>query len=61
GYGCGRIWIEGLRTDQLLVGSTNIAASQVLSGILIVIGILLFYFGLKKIKIKKSLNITEKS
>ena len=50
GYGAGRIWIEGLRVDQLLIGGTNIAASQVLSGILIVIGVVMFYFGLKKNK-----------
>lgn len=37
GYGLGRIWIEGLRTDQLLVGGTSIAVSQVLSGVLIVL------------------------
>ena len=30
GYGIGRFWIEGLRTDQLQIGSTEIAISQVL-------------------------------
>lgn len=39
GYGIGRAWIEGLRTDQLQFGSTGIAVSQVLSGILAVGGI----------------------
>lgn len=34
GYGLGRIWIEGLRTDQLTVG--GIAVSQVLSGMLVI-------------------------
>lgn len=34
GYALGRVWIEGLRTDQLMIGS--FAVSQVLSGILIV-------------------------
>lgn len=29
GYGLGRFWIEGLRTDQLLLGQSNIAVSQV--------------------------------
>lgn len=28
GYGLGRLWIEGLRTDQLHIGHTNIAVSQ---------------------------------
>jgi len=36
GYSLGRFWIEGLRTDQLLIGSTNIAVSQVLSAVLVV-------------------------
>lgn len=39
GYSLGRFWIEGLRTDQLLIGSTNIAASQLLSAVLVVTGI----------------------
>ncbi len=34
GYGLGRVWIEGLRTDQLLIGS--FAVSQLLSAVLIV-------------------------
>ena len=36
GYGVGRFWIEGLRTDQLQIGSTGIAVSQVLSAVLAV-------------------------
>lgn len=39
GYGIGRVWIEGLRTDQLQIGSTGIAVSQVLSAVLAVAGI----------------------
>jgi phosphatidylglycerol:prolipoprotein diacylglycerol transferase len=31
GYGIGRFWIEGLRTDQLLIGSTGIPISQLLA------------------------------
>lgn len=34
GYAVGRFWIEGIRTDQLMIGS--IPVSQLLSGILIV-------------------------
>ncbi len=43
GYGLGRVWIEGLRTDQLLFFGTQTAVSQVLSGLLVVVagGILL--------------------
>lgn len=34
GYGLGRLWIEGLRTDQLLLPGTQVAVSQLLSGLL---------------------------
>ncbi|MCI7062918.1 MAG: prolipoprotein diacylglyceryl transferase [Lachnospiraceae bacterium] len=37
GYGLGRVWIEGLRTDQLIFFGTGVAVSQVLSGVLVVI------------------------
>lgn len=36
GYGLGRSWIEGLRTDQLLLWGTNIAVSQALAIVLVV-------------------------
>lgn len=39
GYGLGRVWIEGLRTDQLQIGQTGIAVSQVLAGVIAVFGI----------------------
>lgn len=38
-YGIGRAMIEGLRTDQLTIGNTGIAASQVLSVLLAIGGI----------------------
>ncbi len=44
GYGLGRVWIEGLRTDQLLVPGTSLPVSQLLSGAMVVaavIGLLL--------------------
>lgn len=39
GYGLGRTWIEGLRTDQLKLFHTNIAVSQLLSAILVVLSV----------------------
>lgn len=46
GYGLGRVWIEGLRTDQLIFFGTGVAVSQVLSGVLVVVsaGILIYQF-----------------
>lgn len=37
GYGLGRLWIEGLRTDQLLIPGLGLAVSQVLSGVLVIV------------------------
>ena len=34
GYALGRVWIEGLRTDQLVIGNTGIAVSQLLAFVL---------------------------
>lgn len=39
GYGLGRMWIEGLRTDQLIIGNTGIAVSQVLAALLVVFAV----------------------
>lgn len=44
GYGLGRFWIEGLRTDQLFFFSTSIPVSQMLSAILVVFSVLLIIF-----------------
>ena len=46
GYGLGRVWIEGLRTDQLIFFGTGVAVSQVLSGVLVVVsaGILIYQY-----------------
>lgn len=41
GYGIGRLWIEGLRTDQLKIGHTNIAVSQVVCVAIIILAIVL--------------------
>jgi len=38
-YGLGRTLIEGLRSDSLYIGSTGIRVSQLLSAILVVVGI----------------------
>ena len=50
GYGLGRFWIEGLRTDQLKIGHTGIAVSQVLSGALVLAGLVLLILNLRKAK-----------
>lgn len=37
GYGIGRFWIEGLRTDQLILFGTGLAVSQVLALVMVVV------------------------
>lgn len=49
-YGIGRFWIEGLRTDSLLLWGTNIAVSQALSGALSVLGLAMIIHGVRKAK-----------
>ncbi len=36
GYGIGRFWIEGIRTDQLFLWNTGIPVSQLIAGVLAV-------------------------
>lgn len=56
GYGLGRVWIEGLRTDQLIFFGTGVAVSQVLSGVLVVASaaILIYRFVKDRQKVKSA-------
>ena len=38
GYGLGRFWIEGIRTDRLMIPGTTLAVSQVLSAVMVIVG-----------------------
>lgn len=56
-YGLGRTWIEGLRSDSLFIGNSGIRVSQLLSIILIVVGIVLMAINITKhIKWKRGNN-----
>ena len=48
GYGVGRFWIEGIRTDQLLLPVVGLPVSQVLSGVLIVVSVVWIILGRRK-------------
>lgn len=50
GYGLGRIWIEGLRTDQLFLWGSQIAVSQLLSGLLVLFAITVWVIVIRKRK-----------
>ncbi len=41
GYGLGRAWIEGLRTDQLVMHSTGLPVSQMLAICLVVFAVVM--------------------
>ena len=50
GYGAGRFWIEGIRTDQLKLWGTGLPVSQVVAAIMVVLGTGLIVYNLKKSK-----------
>lgn len=52
GYGLGRVWIEGLRTDQLLFFGTGIPVSQALSLILVIVSAAVLFWKHWKLKSK---------
>jgi len=56
GYGVGRAWIEGLRTDQLILPFFKVPVSQVLSVVLVVVAILFIAFNRIQLK-KKSVAV----
>lgn len=47
-YGAGRAWIEGLRTDSLYVGSTDIRISQVVAVVSCLVGAVLLVLSLRR-------------
>lgn len=51
-YGVGRVVIEGLRTDSLMVGSIRV--SQLLSAVLIIVAIVLMVIGIRRQKERES-------
>lgn len=51
-YGLGRLWIEGLRTDQLIIGNTGMPVSQVLS-----IGLVVFAFAMNLILVRRGRSV----
>ncbi len=52
GYGAGRVWVEGLRTDQLFFWGTSFAVSQILSALIVVICLVLLIYKRKRAKVK---------
>ena len=47
-YGLGRYWIEGLRTDSLLIGNTGLRFSQIVALFSVAVCVTLLVYGLQK-------------
>ena len=58
GYGLGRLWIEGLRTDQLWIPGTEIPVSQVLAGMLVIVSAGIIVYNRKKLNLDKKGKIS---
>ena len=56
-YGLGRGWIEGLRTDSLLIGNTSLRASQLVAYLSALVAFALLVAGLRRAK-GKTLMVT---
>ena len=54
GYGIGRFWIEGLRVDQLQIGNTGLAVSQLLAAAIAVTAVSVILY--KRFRMKKQNN-----
>lgn len=52
GYGLGRVWIEGLRTDSLMIPAINMRVSQLLAAVCVLVASVLL--------VKKRLDIVKK-
>lgn len=55
GYGAGRLWMEGLRTDQLFLWGSPLPVSQLLSGLLAAGSIALIFVARLRLRKKKNM------
>lgn len=53
GYGLGRSWIEGFRTDQLHLPGTQIPVSQLLAIVLVVFSVVTYVYVMRKKKMQR--------
>ena len=50
GYGLGRSWIEGFRTDQLHLPGTQVPVSQLLAVVLVIFSVAAYIYVMRKKK-----------
>ncbi len=53
GYGLGRSWIEGFRTDQLHLPGTQVPVSQLLAVVLVIFSVVMYVYVMRKRKTQK--------
>lgn len=53
GYGLGRVWMEGLRTDQLFLWGTPFAVSQLLSALIVIMALSIIIYKRRKLKVRR--------
>ena len=56
GYGVGRFWIDSLRVDQLQIGGTGLAVSQILAATIAIISFCAIIFNKKKHKTNQGIE-----
>ena len=49
GYGLGRVWIEGIRTDQLFLWGTSIPVSQLIAALMVITSLVMIIFKRRKL------------
>ena len=54
GYGLIRFFLEGIRTDSLYIGHTNIRVSQALSLLIFLLGLIYFFITIRKLKLSEA-------
>lgn len=54
-YGAGRYYLEGLRTDQLKIGNTGLAVSQLVGITCVVVGLIIYAVVIEKQRVKLNL------
>jgi len=59
-YGLGRAWVEGLRTDSLYIGATNIRVSQLLAAAAAVVSLVILIINSRKSHDPARLFVNEK-
>ncbi len=59
GYGLGRVWIEGIRTDSLMISGTNIKVSQLIAALCVIVSAVILVWYRYKLKKESDAKVAE--